>query len=88
MYRPTEPQLSLLESRFLVNEKKRQRLERSWAQIFREKILPLIDEEEFRECFDPGNGRPNTSIRMLVGLHILKESDVQQIVSFLTSIQK
>lgn len=75
MFRPTTPQLSLLESRFLVDPKKRDRLERSWAEVFRTKILPLIDEEAFRECFHADNGRPNKSIRLLVGLHILKEAD-------------
>jgi hypothetical protein len=75
MFRATTPQLSLLESRFLVDAKKRERLERSWAEVFRTKILPLIDEEVFRECFHADNGRPNKSIRLLVGLHILKEAD-------------
>lgn len=75
MFRPTSPQLSLLESRFLVSPKKRERLERSWAEAFRTQVLPLIDEEAFRECFSADNGRPNTSIRLLVGLHLLKEAD-------------
>ena len=64
MFRPTDPQLSLLESRFLVGPKKRERLERSWAEAFRTKILPLIDEEAFRACFHEDNGRPNKSIRL------------------------
>jgi hypothetical protein len=75
MFRPTNPQLSLMESRFLVSPAKRARLERSWAEVFRSRILPLIDEEIFRPCFCKDNGRPNTSIRLLVGLHILKEAD-------------
>lgn len=75
MFRPTSPQLSLLESHFLLSPKKRARLERSWAQAFRTRVLPLIDEEAFRACFSADNGRPNTSIRLLVGLHLLKEAD-------------
>ena len=75
MFRPTDPQLSLMESRFLVSPKKRKRLERSWAEAFRTRVLPLIDEEAFRECFSADNGRPNQSIRLLVGLHLLKEAD-------------
>lgn len=75
MYRPTDPQLSLMESRFLVSPKKRARLERSWAEAFRTHVLPLIDEEAFRACFSADNGRPNTSIRLLIGLHLLKEAD-------------
>lgn len=75
MFRPTSPQTSLLESRFLVPPEKRARLERSWAEVFRVRVLPLIDEEPFRECFSDDTGRPNRSIRLLVGLHILKEAD-------------
>lgn len=75
MFRKTSPQLSLMESSFLVTKKKRARLERSWSQAFRIHVLPLIDEEAFRECFCQDNGRPNTLIRLLVGLHLLKEAD-------------
>lgn len=75
MFRPTDPQLSLMESRFLIPPAKRQRLERSWAEAFRTRVLPLIDEEVFRGCFCADNGRPNKSIRLLVGLHLLKEAD-------------
>ncbi len=75
MFRRTEPQLSLLESRFLVSPKKRERLERSWAEAFRQHVLPKINEEEFRACFCENNGRPNKSIRLLVGMHLLKEAD-------------
>ena len=75
MFRPTDPQLSRLESRFVISPKKRARLERSWAEPFRQHVLPLIDEELFRDCFCEDNGRPNTSIRVLVGLHLLKEAD-------------
>jgi hypothetical protein len=75
MVRPTDPQLSLLESRFLVGSKKRERRDRSWAEAFRTKILPLIQEEAFRACFHEDNGRSNTSIRLLVGMHILKQAD-------------
>ena len=75
MYRPTDPQLSLMESQYLVSPKKRERLQKSWAEAFRAHVLPLIDEEAFRDCFSADNGRPNTSIRLLVGLHLLKEAD-------------
>jgi hypothetical protein len=75
MFRRTDPQLSLMESSFLVGPKKQERLKRSWAEVVRTKVLPLIDEEAFRECFHEDNGRPNKSIRLLVGLHILKEAD-------------
>jgi hypothetical protein len=71
-FRATDPQRSLLESEFLLPAKKRRLLEKSWATPFREEVLPLIDEELFRDAFKEG-GRPNVPIRMLVGLHLLKE---------------
>jgi len=44
MFRPTDPQTSLLESYHLLPPAKRARLETSWARPFREKVLPLIEE--------------------------------------------
>jgi hypothetical protein len=73
MFRPTSPQLSMLESQFFLPPGKRERLERSWAEDFRTKVLPLIDEEPLRDAFCEDNGRPNRSIRLLIGLHLLKE---------------
>ena len=73
MFRPTSPQHSLFESRLLVPAAKRVRLEKSWAHVFLTKVLPLIDEELYRDAFDPETGRPNRSIRLLTGVHLLKE---------------
>ena len=73
MFRSTDPQVSLLECQFLLPPEKRARLEASWAEPFQKLILPLIDEEVMRKAFSADNGRPNTSIRLLVGLHLLKE---------------
>jgi len=72
MFRTTNPQESLLQSRFLVPSAKRERMERSWARVFHERILALIDEEMFRSGFCDDNGRPNKSIRLLVAIHLLK----------------
>ena len=73
MFRPTERQTSLLEAGFLLPESKRARLSKSWAQPFRTRVMPLIDEEIFRDAFCSDNGRPNFSIRTLTGAHLLKE---------------
>jgi len=74
MFQPTQPQLSLLEVKFLISSDKRARLQNSWAEEFRTRILPLIDEEPLRDAFDPAMGRPNAPIRLLTGLLVLKES--------------
>jgi hypothetical protein len=73
MFVPTDRQRSLLECQFLLPKEKASRLRKSWAAPFRERVLPLIDEEVFRDAFSATNGRPNKSIRLLVGLHLLKE---------------
>lgn len=74
MFRSTDPQTSLLESYHLLPPAKRARLDKSWALPFREKVLPLIDEEVFRDAFAAdGVGRPNRSIRLLTAVHLLKE---------------
>lgn len=87
MFRRTDPQLSLMESRFLVSPRKLELLERSWAEAFRRHVLPLIDEEAFRECFCENNGRPNKSIRLLVGMHLLKEADDLTVEQVLDAVE-
>jgi hypothetical protein len=72
MFKPTSDQRSLLECEFLVPPAKAERLRKSWAEPFRNRVLPLIDEEVFRDCFDEATGRPNKSIRLLVGVHLLQ----------------
>ena len=45
-----------------------------WHNLFREQITDRIDEEPFRPLFCQDNGAPNTSIRVLVSMMILKEA--------------
>lgn len=52
---------------------KRARLERTWAHQFRSNALGLIDEGRFAKYFDPENGRPNKSIRLVISVLVLKE---------------
>ena len=59
MFRIRDPQESLWQSQFLVTPKKAKRLERSWAEVFRNEALPLIDEERFAPMYCVDNDRPN-----------------------------
>ena len=52
---------------------KRARLERTWAHQYRSNALPLIDETRFAKYFDPDNGRPNKSVRLVISVLVLKE---------------
>jgi hypothetical protein len=45
-----------------------------WHNQFREQVLHRIDEELFRPLFREDFGAPNASIRILIGMMILKEA--------------
>ena len=74
MFRERDPQVSLWQSEFLVPPKKARSLERSWAEVFRNEALPLIDEERFAPMYCADNGRPNRAVQTVLGVHLLKES--------------
>jgi hypothetical protein len=73
MLRKSTTQTSFYDPWFGLTDAKRERLDRSWAPLFRERILPLIDEDTFAHFYCADNGRPNASIRLLVGMLLLKE---------------
>jgi len=62
-----------MEPAFCLSEEKRGRLQGSWAEVFRTKALPLINEDVFADMYCANNGRPNVSVQILVGFLILKE---------------
>ena len=73
MFRARDPQESLWQSQFLVTPKKAKRLEGSWAEVFRNEALPLIDEALFAPMYCADNGRPNRAVQTVLGVHLLKE---------------
>lgn len=73
MFRPTSPQRRLFGVEQWMDPVKRARLERTWAHQYRSNALPLIDETRFAKYFDPDNGRPNKSVRLVVSVLVLKE---------------
>jgi hypothetical protein len=73
MFRLRDPQSSLFASSMFLPEEKRERLERDWPGEFRRTILPMIDEEIFRDLYCQDNGCPNKPVQILVGTLILKE---------------
>ena len=48
-------------------------MRRSWAQVFRNEALPLIDEERFSEMYSADMGRPNRAVQTVLGVLVLKE---------------
>lgn len=73
MFRKRNPQGSLFQPDMLVPPAKARRLEQSWAEVFRNQALPLIDEQAFAAMYCADNGRPNRAVQTILGVHILKE---------------
>lgn len=73
MFRLKRKQKTILDHDIYLPEERRQALEKSWAGPFRKTVLPMIQEEPFRPCYCPDNGRPNVPVAVLTGLCILKE---------------
>jgi len=73
MFRKTSSQRPLFGVEHRLEDVKRARLEQTWAHPYRTKALGLVDEDRFAKYFDPDNGRPNKSIRLVVSVLLLKE---------------
>jgi len=73
MFRERSPQGSLFQSALLFPEAKFRRLEKSWADMFQSRALPLIDERCFAEMYCDDNGRPNRAVQTVLGVLLLKD---------------
>jgi len=74
MFRRTDRQLQLLGPSAGLSASARQRLKSSWAQVFRQKVMPelLAAEESFAILYGDG-GRPNWSVARLLGVSLLQQ---------------
>ncbi|MEW6756507.1 MAG: transposase [Candidatus Latescibacterota bacterium] len=73
MFRKRDPQGSLFASSNLIPAAKAKRLHASWAETFRARALPLIDEEVFSSLYHEDLGRPNRPVQTVLGVLLLKE---------------
>lgn len=74
MYKPTSPQQKLFGIETRVSPSLRNRLESSWAQLFRDEVLPILFRREGEYAALYGStGRPNFSVARLLGLILLQE---------------
>lgn len=73
MFKKSSPQSSLLEPAFGLSAAKQARLAKTWAWHFREQCLARIPEADFASAYCADNGRPNASIRVQVGMLVLKD---------------
>jgi hypothetical protein len=67
MFNKTSPQSSIFEVENIFPEVLPQD---DWCYTFKNKILPLIDENKFRHFYSDTTGRPNASIKTMVSLLI------------------
>lgn len=58
---------------FRGSKKKEYLKDGSWHNLFRKEVVMRVDETIFSVLYSEGNGAPNASIRVLVGMMILKE---------------
>ena len=73
MFQAREPQESLWQSEFLITPRKAELMRRSWAEVFRNGALVLIEEERFAPMYSPDMGRPNRAVQTVLGVLVLKE---------------
>ncbi len=74
MYKPTDPQQNLFGVETQLSSSLRNRLESSWAQLFKIEILPILFRNEDQYAMLYGQtGRPNFSVARLLGLCLLQE---------------
>ena len=73
MFRTKHPQKTIFDHDVYLPPERIEALHKTWAGPFRDKVLPLIDEEPFRPFYHPDNGRPNVPVGTLIGASVLKE---------------
>jgi len=67
MYRATSSQLTLTEPSFLIPNILP---EDDWSFVYKDKIWPLIDEDQFKHLYTEEGGAPNVSIKLKISLLI------------------
>jgi hypothetical protein len=74
MYKRTSPQIKLFGIETQISPSLRSRLESSWAQLFRQEVLPILfrKEDDYAKLYGK-TGRPNFSVARLLGLCLLQE---------------
>jgi len=87
MYKKTDPQKFLFSVETQLSSSLRDRLENSWAQLFKVEVLPILLKSEHHFSILYGKtGRPNFSVARMLGLFLLQElydlSDQQCLDSF------
>lgn len=71
--------------------KRRKLLDKSWAGLFKHKILPVLPVEALRKHYHDWNGRPTKELYSMIGLMLLQQmhdmTDEQAVEQFCFNIQ-
>jgi len=74
-----------------LGPKRRQRIEASWARVFREHILPTLPVEKVFSRYDPVMGAPTKELYAMLGLMIIQQmqdlTDEEAVDQFAYNIQ-
>jgi hypothetical protein len=73
-----EPQLNMFSSPSSILSGKSQKIyddTTAWHNVFRHQVTTQIDEAPFQALYCTNNGTPNSSIRVLIAMMILKEAE-------------
>lgn len=67
-------QMAFSDGMFTLTEREKKFLEKSWANVFSEKIFPAIRGDDFSVLYSSKASRPNTPVNVIIGALILKEA--------------
>lgn len=56
-----------------LGPKRKQRIEESWAKVFREHILPTLPVEKVFSKYDPVMGAPTKELYSMLGLMVIQQ---------------
>ncbi len=65
----------LFDSYSHLGPKRRSLLEKSWAQIFRDEILPVLPVHLLRDHFHSSHGRPTKELYALLGVMVIQQNE-------------
>ncbi len=63
----------LMDPWHFLGPKRRERLEGSWAGLFRQEILPVLPVDKLAKCFTSGRGRPGKELHTALGALVLQQ---------------
>ena len=66
---------NLFDSYSHIGPKRRSLLEKSWAQVFRDEILPILPVHLLRDHFHGSHGRPTKELYAVLGTMVIQQNE-------------